>query len=53
MNPLDIKIKDKDYEFSVDPKKIENAKKYKFMWRENVFPSEHIAVLHDLSVLFE
>ena len=47
-----IKIKDKDYEFSVDPEKIKEAKKYKFYGRDNEFPFEHIDVLHDLSVAF-
>ena len=52
MNAPAIKIKDKDYEFSVDPEIIEKAEKYKFYGREDEFPFEHIAVLHDLSVLF-
>ena len=52
MNAPAIKIKDKDYEFSVDPEIIEKAEKFKFYGRDNEFPFEHIAVLHDLSVLF-
>ena len=52
MNAPAIKIKDKDYEFSVDPEIIEKAEKYKFYGRDNEFPFEHIADLHDLSVLF-
>ena len=52
MNAPAIKIKDKDYEFSVDPEIIKKAEKFKFNGRDNEFPFEHIAVLHDLSVLF-
>ena len=38
MNAPAIKIKDKDYEFSVDPEIIEKAEKFKFYGRDNEFP---------------
>jgi hypothetical protein len=47
-----IYIKDKDYEFCVDPKIIRKADNFKFYGKKNEFPIEHIAALHDLSVLF-
>jgi hypothetical protein len=47
-----IYIKDKDYEFSVDPKIIIKDENFKFYGKNNEFPFEHIAALHDLSVLF-
>ena len=52
MNGPAIKINDKDYEFNVDPEIIERAEKSKFYGREDEFPFDHIADLHDLSVLF-
>jgi hypothetical protein len=51
-NEPTIYIKDKDYEFSVDPEIIRKAENFKFYGKKNEFPFEHIATLHDLSVYF-
>lgn len=52
INAPAIKIKDKDYEFSVDPEMIEKAEESKFYGREDEYPFEHMSDLHELSVLF-
>jgi hypothetical protein len=52
VNAPTIEIKDKDYEFNVDPEIIEKAEKVKFYGRDDDFPFEHITHLHELSVLF-
>jgi hypothetical protein len=52
VNAPAIEIKDKDYEFNVDPEIIEKAEKVKFYGRDDDFPFEHITQLHELSVLF-
>ena len=52
MNGSAIKINDKYYEFNIKPEFIERVEKSKFYGREDEFPFDHIADLHDLSVLF-
>jgi hypothetical protein len=47
-----IYIKDKGYEFSIDPELIKKAESFKFYGKKNEFPLEHIAALHELSALF-
>jgi hypothetical protein len=47
-----IYIKDKGCEFSVDPKIIKKAESFKFYGKNNEFPLEHMATLHELSARF-
>jgi hypothetical protein len=47
-----IYIKDKDYEFYVDPKKIEKAEAIKFNGREDELPWEHLINLSELANVF-
>ena len=51
MNGSAIKINDKDYEFNIDPEFIERVEKSKFYGREDEFPFDHVADLHELSEL--
>jgi hypothetical protein len=47
-----IYIKNKVYEFSVDPEIIKRAGSFKFYGKKNEFPLEHMTALHELSALF-
>ena len=47
-----IYIKDKDYEFNVDPEKIEKAEAIKFYGREDELPWEHLINLTELANVF-
>jgi hypothetical protein len=47
-----ICIKDKDYEFNVEPEKIERAEAIKFNGREDELPWEHLINLSELANLF-
>jgi hypothetical protein len=47
-----IYIKDKGYEFSVDPEIIKKAESFKFYGKKNEFSLEHMTALHELSALF-
>jgi hypothetical protein len=47
-----IYIKDKDYEFNVEPEKIENAEAIKFNVREDELPWEYLINLSELANLF-
>jgi hypothetical protein len=42
-----IYIKNKGYEFSIDPEITKKAESFKFYGKKNEFPLEHIAALHD------
>jgi hypothetical protein len=47
-----IYIKDKDYEFTVDPEKIEKAEAIKFIGREDELPWEHLINFTELANVF-
>jgi hypothetical protein len=47
-----IHIKDKDYEFNVDPEKLEKAEAIKFNGREDELPWEHLINLFELANVF-
>ena len=49
MNGSAIKVNDKDYQFNIDPEHIERVEKSKFYGREDEFPFDHVADLHELS----